>query len=105
MAVIYDVYVEPEAHSVRRQLPGNVRQQIGRIIGGLDLEPRPPESQQLYAEELSLPQDTEIWRVRIGRWRIVYAINDVEQRVWVLGIYRRPPYDYSDLSALVGRIN
>jgi len=31
-------------------------------------------------------------------------VNDVENWVWVLGIYRRPPYNYEDLPDLLGRL-
>lgn len=37
-------------------------------------------------------------------WRIVYAINETERWVWVLGLYRRPPYDYSDLPDIVQKL-
>jgi hypothetical protein len=38
------------------------------------------------------------------RWRIIYAVSDAERWVWVLGIRHLPPYDYEDLSELVGRL-
>jgi mRNA interferase RelE/StbE len=39
------------------------------------------------------------------RWRIVYAVCDVEQWVWVLAVRRRPPYDYNDLPELIARLS
>ena len=53
---------------------------------------------------LSLAEGAEIRRVRIERWRIVYAVNDGEGWVWILAIRRRPPYDYQDLAELAGRL-
>jgi hypothetical protein len=32
----------------------------------------------------------------------VYALTEVEQVVDVLAVRKRPPYDYGDLSALLG---
>jgi hypothetical protein len=46
----------------------------------------------------------QIRRIRLDRWRIVYAVSDAERWVWVLGIYRRPPYNYEDLADLANRL-
>jgi mRNA-degrading endonuclease RelE of RelBE toxin-antitoxin system len=43
-------------------------------------------------------------RVRLDQWRVIYAVHDQAHWVWVLGIYRRPPYDYSDLAELAARL-
>jgi mRNA interferase RelE/StbE len=43
----------------------------------------------------------EIHRLRMEGWRLIYAVNDTESWVRVMGIYRRPPYDYGDLPDLL----
>lgn len=43
-------------------------------------------------------------RLRLGNRRIVYAVHDAEQWVWVWAIRKRPPYDYEDLPKLLERI-
>jgi mRNA interferase RelE/StbE len=40
-------------------------------------------------------------RLRIERWRIVYAITEAGRYVDVLAIRKRPPYDYGDLERLL----
>lgn len=100
----YAVYVETEVHDGRRELPGNVRQRIGRLIQELSGNPRPSISQHLDSVDLALPEQVEIRRIRVEHWRMIYAVNDQERWVWVLGLYRRPPYDYADLSELVQRL-
>lgn len=106
MAVIYRVYIEPDVHATRQELPGHVRQQVKRIIDNFVRDPRPSGSRLLDAEEITLPvTDVEFRRVRIEYWRVIYAVSDEERQVWVLGIFRRPPYDYDNLQELSQRIN
>ena len=51
-----------------------------------------------------MPRDVEVLRLRIERWRVVYAVNEKEGWVWVLALRRRPPYDYGDLEKLAGKL-
>jgi mRNA-degrading endonuclease RelE of RelBE toxin-antitoxin system len=101
---MYDLFLEPEVHAARHDLPGNMRQRIRRTIDALANEPRPPESRLLDTADLDLPPSIEIRRVRLERWRIVYAVHDDERWVWVLRLYRRPPYDYANLPDIARKL-
>jgi len=101
---MYDLFLEPEVHAARHDLPGNMRQRIRRTIDGLAKAPRPPESRLLDTPDLDLPVGIEIRRVRLEHWRIVYAVHEDERWVWVLGLYRRPPYDYPNLPDLAHKL-
>ena len=96
--------IEPAAHKQRKKLPGNVRQRIKRAIGGLAQNPRPYFSEKLNTEGLELPEGVELRRIRLEKWRIIYAVNDPEEWVWVWGLRKRPPYDYQDLEELTGQM-
>jgi mRNA-degrading endonuclease RelE of RelBE toxin-antitoxin system len=96
-----DLWVEPPVHETRRQLPGHMRQQVKRAIASLADDPRPPISRALDVASLDVPPGVEIRRLRLDRWRVVYAMHETEAWVWVLAIHRRPPYDYEDLADLV----
>lgn len=102
---MYDLFIEPVVHAARQELPGNTRQRVRRLIDALEINPRPPGSRDLGTEDLELPADVEMRRIRLDRWRIVYAVNDAARWVWVLGIYRRPPYRYDDLPKLARKIS
>jgi mRNA interferase RelE/StbE len=104
LGVKYQVFLEREAHRSRTRLPGNVRQRVRRIIDELAAEPRPVESTALDLAGMDLPAGVEVRRFRVECWRLVYAVNDNAQWVWVLAVRRRPPYDYADLADLVTRI-
>ncbi len=96
----YKVYVLPQAWKDIKRLPGNVRQQVKRAIDGLGNDPRPPRSIKL--DTSGVPEiDVELRRLRIERWRIVYAITEAELYVDVLAVRKRPPYDYGDLERLL----
>ncbi len=100
MTRLYDVLIEPTAIKQRKQLPGHVRQRIKRVIDALAQDPRPHHSRSLDTTGLDVPKDVEIRRIRMEKWRLIYAVNDVEKWIWVWGMRKRPPYDYDDLVEL-----
>ncbi len=100
----YRLWIEPEVHSVRESLPGNIRQRVRRLLNELVADPRPSATKALDVSELDVPATIEIRRVRLEHWRVLYAVNDQEGWVWALGIYRRPPYQYEDLQELVSKL-
>jgi mRNA-degrading endonuclease RelE of RelBE toxin-antitoxin system len=104
MGMTYDIILEPEVHAFRHTLPGHVRQRMRRQIDDLSANPRPHASRELDITTLELPPDVELRRLRLERWRLVYAVNDADGWVWVLGIRQRPPYDYGDLPELAHKI-
>lgn len=82
----------------------HVRQRIKRAIDNLARGPRPHQSQPLDTTDLEVPENVELRRIRIDRWRLIYAINDSEKWVWIWGVRKRPPYAYEDLEDLVKSI-
>ena len=102
----YQVFLEPRVHAQRRDLPGHVRQRLWHTIHDLGSDPRPHNSQRLdlsrLESEADVPDGIELWRLRLDRWRVVYAIDEDWKAVVVLAIRRRPPYDYEDLISSPG---
>jgi len=101
----FRLWIEPEVHRMRELLPGNIRQRVKRMIDALPVEPHPAGSRPLDIEELDVPIDIEIRRLKLDRWRILYAVNEREGWVWVLQIRKRPPYQYEDLPEIVAKIS
>lgn len=99
-----DLLIEPSVHEARKQLPGHMRQQIKLAIASLADDPRPAQTQPLDVTGIDVPAGVELRRLRLDRWRLVYAVHDEEGWVWVLGLYRRPPYDYDDLREMATRL-
>ena len=116
----YTVYVTPTAWDEAQDLPGHMRQRVRRAIAALADEPRPTESKALarpIQKAADDDQDTatrtveppresthELRRIRLDRWRIVYAVTEADQAVDVLAVRKRPPYDYGDLERLLSEI-
>jgi mRNA-degrading endonuclease RelE of RelBE toxin-antitoxin system len=95
--VSYLLDISPSAQSEIKRLPGNIRQRIVRAIKMLAEDPRPATSKQLdYILGAAEPR-----RLRLEHWRIIYAVVDLDiNRVAVVSVRRRPPYQYGDLSKL-----
>jgi mRNA interferase RelE/StbE len=98
------LWIEPEVFHSRDMLPGNIRQRVKKRIDALRIKPRPPDSKRLNIDDLEVPVQIEIRRLRLSDWRIIYAVNDNDAWVWVLAIHRRPPYDYDDLGDIAKRV-
>ena len=93
----YTVYVTPRAWSEIKDLPGNMRQRVKRAIGELGNNPRPATSKALDIPDFEI----DLYRLRLDRWRIVYAITEAESAIDILTVRKRPPYDYGDLTELL----
>ena len=96
----YKSWIDPEALAEAQATPGNVRQRLKRAMKALSQDQRPAGSKALdWPAERFEPR-----RLRIGERRIIYAVDDDSQWVWVLAVRKRPPYDYGDLAELLPRI-
>ena len=95
---LYTVYVTPSAWREIKDLPGHMRQQIKRAIDALADDPHPSAS-----KTIALPEELtyEVRRLRLDKWRVVYAVTEGDKAVDVLTVRKRPPYDYSDLEKLL----
>ena len=93
----YTVYVIPRAWKEIKDLPGQMRQRVKRAIEALADDPQPPQSKRLKAPEL----ECGLQRLRLDKWRIVYAVTETDKAVDVLAVRKRPPYDYGDLGHLL----
>jgi mRNA interferase RelE/StbE len=116
----YTVYITPTAWDEAHDLPGHMRQRVRRAIAALADDPRPAESKALVrpiqegtidaqgttasAKDPPLDPVHELRRIRLDRWRIVYAITEADQAIDVLTVRKRPPYDYGDLEHLLSEI-
>jgi mRNA interferase RelE/StbE len=96
----YTIYVIPDAWKEIKNLPGHMRQRVRRAVDALAENPRPAKSKQLDVPNL----EPELHRLRLDRWRIVYAITEEHHFVDVLAVRKRPPYDYDDLEDLIAEL-
>jgi mRNA interferase RelE/StbE len=97
----YRLYISPDAFKEMRKLPGHMRQRVIRAVDELAANPRPAKSVALDVSSLPVILEVEPRRLRIDRWRIIYAISETDQFIDILTVRKRPPYDYGDLEELL----
>jgi len=85
-----DDYSITFARSARKELEDLDAQLVNRIfprIEGLAKEPRPLGCRKLRGEK-------NLWRIRVGDYRVVYAVHDTERIVDVAAVrHRSKAYD------------
>ena len=67
---MYQIVVKPSAGRELRKLPVHIATSIARKIDSLANNPRPEGCKKLVNNK------QEFWRVRVGDYRILYAIED-----------------------------
>lgn len=75
----YAIHFKPRARRELAKLPKPVGERIARAIDELAHEPRPPGCKKLAGED-------DLWRVRVGDYRIVYQVHDDRLIVLVVRI-------------------
>lgn len=82
----YSIRFDSRTRKTLERLPDDLHGRILRKLESLQQDPRP-----FGVEKLTGPED--LYRVRVGDWRIVYAIRDRELIVIVIRIgHRREVY-------------
>jgi mRNA interferase RelE/StbE len=83
----YAVELKPSARKELESLPDNVLARVLSRIESLARDPRPARCKKLKGYK-------DQWRIRIGDWRVVYAVSDTARLVSVTRIaHRREVYD------------
>lgn len=82
---MYHVDITRTAFGQLEDLPDEVFSRVRTAIEALAAKPRPLGCTKLTASEL--------WRIRIGAYRVIYSIDDTERRVTIVKIgHRRDVY-------------
>lgn len=94
---VYQVYVTPQARAEMKDLPGNMKQRVKHTIEELAKQPEPARSKELATAS----SGAVVYRLRIDKWRIVYAVNQSTYFIRILTVRKRPPYDYYDFGRAI----
>ena len=82
----YSVEVKPPARKELESLPDNILAHVLRKLDSLRKAPRPAGCKKLKGYK-------DLWRVRVGDWRVVYIIDDSAKLVSITRIaHRRQVY-------------
>jgi mRNA interferase RelE/StbE len=78
----YQIIIKPTAEKSMDKIPLSARRRIADAIEELRSDPRP-------AGVVKLAGDDNLWRIRIGNYRVVYEIHDDRLIVLVLRVAHR----------------
>lgn len=84
----YTLIIDQAAQKTLRRLPRDLQERLGRAILVLETNPKPNNSRQLEGFQ-------NVYRLRVGDWRIVYTIEDERLVITVIrvgsrgNVYRR----------------
>lgn len=85
MDLIYSIRILRSAEKVLVGLDVPVQKRLTEAIRGLAQSPRPPGAVKMAGQEL--------WRIRVGDYRVIYSIHDREIVVLITRIgHRREVY-------------
>jgi mRNA interferase RelE/StbE len=83
----YAVRFKPSARNEIEDLPNPLLQRVFSKIEALAHNPRPAGCKKLR-------NSTDLWRIRVGDYRVVYSIDDGRKVIEVLRVrHRRDVYD------------
>ena len=85
----YQVVLKRAAQKQLDKLVGHDYELVARVISLLTEEPRPPKVKKLA--------ESGLWRIRTGRYRVVYHIDDDNKLVIVVRVATRSERTYRRL--------
>jgi len=88
---VYRVELASRAQRELKRVPESDRERIAAAVASLAEEPRPSGSVKLKGS---------LYRLRIGPYRVIYAVSDREELVVALKIARREKDTYARLEDL-----
>jgi len=78
----WEILLSRQAEKVMRRLPRDLLQRIDQTILGLATNPRPLGCKKLVGHD-------NLYRVRVGHWRISYAIEDEQLIILIVEVAPR----------------
>ena len=78
---VYKIFFKKSVEKDFKAIPKNELKKIIKRIGGLANDPRPQGSEKLTGQDR--------YRLRQGRYRIVYSIQDNKLTIWVVKVGHR----------------
>ena len=87
----YRVTLRRAAQKQLDKILGQPHETISTILHSLEAEPRPPNVGKL--------QGSTLWKIRVGEYRIIFAVDDNKKDVIVVKICKRNENTYRNLSS------
>ena len=82
----YEIQFKTSAAKEFRKLPIEIKTRLQKAMNALQIEPRPPGMKKLAGED-------DLYRIRVGDYRVIYKIDDAVLLITVMRIrHRREVY-------------
>lgn len=91
---MYKLLFHPQVEKQLAKVPKKNAKRLAKKIRALKENPRPSQSKHL---------DQEMYRLRDGDYRVVYAVFDNDEVVFIGKVARRTEKTYKDLNTLIAR--
>ncbi len=78
----YAVHYDPRALKELTKLDKSLARRIVKVVDALHADPRPSGARPLVGYP-------NLWRIRVGDYRVIYTIKDAELVVLALGVAHR----------------
>ena len=78
----WKILFEPQPEKIMRRLPRNLLRRVDQAILALAEDPRPPGCKRLVGFK-------NLYRIRVGGWRVTYAIEGARLVILVLEVAPR----------------
>ena len=85
----YEIRLRQAVQKKLDALSGRDYEIVAKAISGLEQNPRPPRTKKLA--------ESGLWRIRVGYYRIVYAVDDEARLVIIVRVARRKEDTYKRL--------
>ena len=83
---MYELIIDRDAEKDLKKIPVSYFQQIASQINALSQNPRPQGCKKISGSKSD-------WRIRIGKYRVIYEIDDTASMVRVMRVrHRREAY-------------
>jgi len=91
---VYRLLFHPKVEKQLSKIPRPYAERIAEAIRNLKNDPRPPQIVHL---------DQEMYRLRVGDYRVIYAVFDDDQTIYIGKIARRTKTTYRDVNLILKR--
>ena len=88
----YQLVLHPRAQRELDRVPADLFRHLDTALCSLRADPRPPGVKKL---------DDKLYRIRVGEWRVIFAIFDPERRVIIVRVARRSERTYKRLPRIL----
>ena len=85
----YKIVIAESATKELKRIPAKIQDRIFEKIDGLVEEPKPNGHKKLKNFDMPGSDHNEYYRIRVGDYRIIYAIEDKEITIFVMKIAHR----------------